>query len=98
MRKTIADFREQRIMTYEVATLGYVTTTATCWKGPIGEFNLTIAKDPIDTKNGQVGAETSFCGRSDFTETDTAFTWSAKDFVPDKDVSIVWYFFYDFSE
>ena len=98
VRKAIADFREQGIASYEVATLGYVTTTATYWKGPIGAFNLTIAKDAIDTENGQVGAETSFCGKPDFTETDTAFTWSAKDYVPEKDVSIVYYFFYDFSE
>jgi hypothetical protein len=91
LRQAIADHG----VSYEVATLGYVTTTATYWKGPIGEFNLTIAKDPLDAENGQVGAETAFCGKPDFTETDTAYIWTAKDYVPKKDVSVVWYFFYD---
>lgn len=95
VRKTIADFRDKGV-TYEVSTVGYITTTATYWKGPIGEFNLTIAKDlPLDAESGQVGAETSFCGRADFTETADAFTWTAADFVPQKDISIVYYFFYD---
>lgn len=94
LRKTIADYRDKNIP-YEVATLGYITTTATYWKGPIGEFNLTIAKDPLDTENQQVGAETAFCGKADATETDAAITWTAKDYVPEKDISIVYYFFYD---
>ena len=96
LRQSIAAFRDKNIP-YEVATLGYVTTTATYWKGPIGEFNLTIAKDPLDKESGQVSAETAFCGKSDFTETDTAYSWSAKDFVPQKDISVVWYFFYDWN-
>jgi hypothetical protein len=95
LRKTIADFRDKNIGGYEVATVGYITTTATYWKGPIGEFNLTIGKDPIDVENQQVGAETAFCGKPDFKETETAYTWTARDFVPEKDISIVYYFFYD---
>lgn len=94
VRKTITDFRDRGIL-YEVATLGYVTTTATYWKGPIGEFNLTIAKDPIDAQNSQVGAEMSFCGKPEFKETDTEYTWTTKDYVPEKDISIIYYFFYD---
>ncbi len=95
VRKTIADFRDKGIL-YEVSTVGYITTTATYWKGPIGEFNLTIGKDHIDPEMGQAGAETSFCGRPDFTETETGFTWTAKDYVPTKDINVVYYFFYDY--
>ena len=29
------------------------------------------------------------------TETDTAFTWTAKDYVAERDVRVVYYFFYD---
>jgi len=96
VRKTIADFRDKGVP-YEVSTVGYITTTATYWKGPIGEFNLTIAKDlPLDEESGQVGAETSFCGRAEATETADAFTWTAKDYVPARDIKIVYYFFYDY--
>jgi len=94
LRKTIAGYRDKNIP-YEVATLGYVTTTATYWKGPIGEFNLTIAKHPLDTESSEVGAETAFCGKAQATETETAFTWTAKDFIPETDISIVYYSFYD---
>ena len=96
VRKTIADFREKGVA-YEVSTVGYITTTATYWKGPIGEFNLTIAKDlPLDAESGQVGTETSFCGRAEATETADAFTWTAKDYVPARDISVVYYFFYSY--
>jgi hypothetical protein len=94
--KTVADYREKGIG-YEVSTVGYITTTAVYWKGPIGEFNLTIKKDlPLDAESGQVGEATSFCGRPDFTETADAFTWTAKDYVPAKDISVVYYFFYSY--
>ena len=97
LRKTISDYRDKGIP-YEVSTVGYVTTTATYWKGPIGEFNLTIAKDALDAESGQVGGETAFCGKAEATESDTAFTWTAKDYVPQRDVRVVYYFFYDWSE
>lgn len=94
LRGTIADYRDKNIP-YEVSTVGYITTTATYWKGPIGEFNLTIGKDSLDPENMQVGAETAFCGKAEATETDTAFTWTAKDYVAERDVRVVYYFFYD---
>jgi hypothetical protein len=95
IRATIADNRARGIL-YEVSTLGYVTTTATYWKGPIGSFNLTIAKEPLNAGNGLVATEMAFCGRPDFTETPDSFTWSAADFVPVRDIAVVWYFFYDY--
>ncbi len=94
LRGTIADYRDKNIP-YEVSTVGYITTTATYWKGPIGEFNLTIGKDSLDPENMQVGAETAFCGKAEATETDTAFTWTANDYVAERDVRVVYYFFYD---
>lgn len=97
VRKTIADYRDKEI-TYEVQTLGYILTTAKYWKGPIGEFNLIVDKEEPDPDNGITGAVLSYCGMRDAEETDKEFRWSAKDFVPDKDIAVVWYAFYDFGE
>jgi hypothetical protein len=95
VRATIAGWRDKHVL-YEVQTLGYITTTAAYWKGPIGEFNLTIAKEQPNPEYSQVATETSFCGRTEMVETATGFTWTAKDYVPAEDISVVWYSFYDY--
>jgi hypothetical protein len=93
-RQTIKRFGDKGIP-YEVLTLGYITTTAKYWKGPIGEFNLTIDKEPLSDRDDLVGSETSFCNMAAMTETPTGFTWQAKDYVPDQDIAVVWYSFYN---
>ena len=95
VRATIAGWRDKNVL-YEVQTLGYITTTATYWKGSIGEFNLTIAKEQPNREYNQVATETSFCGRAETVETDTGFTWKSKNYVPTNDISVVWYSFYDY--
>ncbi len=95
LRQIIADYRDRHIV-YEVQTLGYITTTAQYWKGPIGEFNLTIGKEPTNAEYSIIATETSFCGSGEFTETPTEFTWSATDYAPEKDVSVVFFSFYDY--
>jgi hypothetical protein len=73
-------------MYYEVATVGYVLTTAKYWKGPIGEFNLTIEKPSADDL-------AAFCPLEAKKVSPTRFEWHAKDFAPDKDLSAVFYTF-----
>lgn len=79
-------------------TVGYITTTAAHWKGPIGQFNLTIVKDKPVAEYNQVSSETAFCGRAGSSETVDAFTWTKTDFVPERDISVVWYGIYDYGE
>jgi hypothetical protein len=71
---------------YEVATVGYVLTTAKYWKGPIGEFNLTVEKPNADDL-------AAFCPLEAKKVSPTRFEWQAKDFAPDKDLSAVFYTF-----
>ena len=91
---TIAKYRAKDVG-YEILTLGYITTTAKYWKGPIGQFNLSIDKQPLSPADQLVGTEISFCNMPAMSETPTGFTWSAKDYAPDKDINIVFYGFYD---
>jgi hypothetical protein len=83
--KTIAK-RKSEGGYYEVATVGYVLTTAKYWKGPIGEFNLTVEKPNADNL-------AAFCPLEAKKVSPTRFEWQAKDFTPDKDLSAVFYTF-----
>jgi hypothetical protein len=71
---------------YEVATVGYVLTTAKYWKGPIGEFNLTVEKPNADDL-------AAFCPLEAKKVTPMRFEWHAKDFAPERDLSAVFYTF-----
>jgi hypothetical protein len=94
VRKAVADFRAKGVG-YEVQTVSYILTTARYWKGPIGTFNLTVDKEQVDAENGVVGTALAFCGKDKAGETEEEFTLTIKDFVPQNDISVVWYAFYD---
>ena len=80
--------------TYEVVTQGYVTTTGNFWKGPIEEFNLIVGKH--DTGEGMKDADlVAFCPLVAKKINATQFQWTAKDFEPSRDISVVYYAFYD---
>mgnify|MGYP003626937344 CR=1 FL=1 len=65
-----------------VRQVGYVLRTATSWAGPIGDFRLTVDK-------GRAGNALATCWRGPLTPSGpTAFTFSARDFAPDQDLSI----------
>ena len=90
----IAKYRDSSVFYHEL-TLGYLATAATNANGPVGEFNLTIDKQPTSPADQLVDSETAFCNMPSMTETATGFTWSAKDYAPDRDINVVWYGFYD---
>jgi hypothetical protein len=84
LRKEI--IKRKNDMYYEVATVGYVLTTAKYWKGPIGEFNLTVEKPNADDL-------AAFCPLDAKKVSSTRFEWQAKNLTPDKDLSAVFYTF-----
>lgn len=71
---------------YEVATVGYVLTTAKYWKGPIGSFNLTVEKP-------QGKALAAFCPSEAKKVSPVRFEWHTKDFAPKADLSVIYYTF-----
>jgi hypothetical protein len=71
---------------YEVATVGYVLTTAKYWKGPIRSFNLTVEKP-------EEKALAAFCPLEAKKASPTRFEWHAKDFAPKADLSVIFYTF-----
>ncbi|WP_119389638.1 DUF4424 family protein [Taklimakanibacter lacteus] len=71
---------------YEVASVGYVLTTAKYWKGPIGTFNLAVEKP--DEK-----ALAAFCPSEAKKVSPTRFEWQARDFAPKADLSVIFYTF-----
>jgi hypothetical protein len=93
--QTINDYRDKGIL-YEIGTLGYITTTAQYWNGAIGEFNLTIAKEPLNEEYSIVHTETAFCRKPAAVESETDFKWAVTDYVPRRDIEIVYYSFYDY--
>jgi hypothetical protein len=96
VRKVISDYAARQLG-YDVQTVSYIVSTARYWKGPIESFNLTVDKEQPDVENAVVGTVLSYCGMRDATETDEEFTWSATNYVPEKDIAVVWYAFYDFA-
>lgn len=97
VRRVIDDFRARQIG-YEVQTVSYILTTAKYWKGPIESFNLTVDKEKVDPENAVVGTALSWCGKSEAEEAEEEYHWSATNFVPARDIAVVWYAFYDFGE
>lgn len=71
---------------YEVATVGYVLTTAKYWKGPIQSFNLSVEKPDAQTL-------AAFCPTEAKKVSPTRFEWHAKDFAPKADLSVIFYTF-----
>lgn len=62
--------------------LAYIVTTARNWRGPIGEFHLTIDKsDP--------GWLVSLCQDDLKKVAPTRFEFTAKDYVPEKDIKVL---------
>lgn len=71
---------------YEVASIGYVLTTAKYWKGPIQSFNLSVEKPDAETL-------AAFCPVEAKKVSPTRFEWHAKDFAPKADLSVIFYTF-----
>lgn len=86
VRAAIAKRKAKGNAYYEVATVGYVLTTAKYWKGPIRSFNLSVEKP--DEK-----ALAAFCPTEAKKVSPTRFEWQAKDFVPKADLSVIFYTF-----
>jgi len=82
---------------YEVVTQGYITTSGNFWKGPIEEFTLTV--DKHDTAEGMTDAAlVAFCPLDAKKVSDTQFQWSTTNYEPERDISVVYYSFYNYSE
>lgn len=62
--------------------LRYILTTAKTWKGPIGEFHLTIDK-------GSKEKTVSLCRKGLKKISPTTFQWSAKNYVPDGELDVL---------
>ena len=86
VRGAIAKRKASANVYYEVATVGYVLTTAKYWKGPIRRFNLSVEKP--DEK-----ALAAFCPSEAKKVSPTRFEWHAKNFVPKSDLSVIFYTF-----
>lgn len=86
VRAAIAKRKAKGASYYEVASVGYVLTTAKYWKGPIRSFNLSVEKP--DEK-----ALVAFCPGEAKKVSPTRFEWHAKDFVPKADLSVIFYTF-----
>ncbi|CAN5125333.1 DUF4424 domain-containing protein [soil metagenome] len=71
---------------YEVASVGYVLTTAKYWKGPIREFNLTVEKSDANEL-------AAFCPPDAKKVSPVRFEWHAKDFAPTRDLRALFYSF-----
>lgn len=69
---------------YEYSTLGYILTTAKGWKGPIGQFRLTVEKP---SPNDMV----AFCPVGAKKTSPTRFEWKARDFVPDHELDVMFF-------
>jgi hypothetical protein len=86
IRKALATRKQARPtespMLFE-SRIGYVLSTGANWAGPIGDFRLTIEKPKPDSIM-------SFCFPGKLTKTSpTTFQFTAKDFLPTGDLSIV---------
>jgi hypothetical protein len=86
VRAALAKRKAKGTAYYEVATVGYVLTTAKYWKGPIRRFNLSVEKP-------DAAALAAFCPPEAKKVSPTRFEWQAKDFTPKADLSVVFYTF-----
>ena len=86
VRAALAKRRAQGKGYYEVASVGYVLTTAKYWKGPIRSFNLSVEKPDEKTL-------AAFCPPEAKKVSPTRFEWQARDFVPKADLSVIFYTF-----
>jgi hypothetical protein len=86
LRAAIAKRKAKGHNYYEVATVGYVLTTAKYWKGSIGAFNLSVEKP--DER-----ALAAFCPKEAKKVSPTRFKWHARDFTPAADLNVVFYIF-----
>ena len=67
---------------YWESRIGYILTTGANWSGPIGDFHLTIDKGAPENL-------VSFCGEGVVKTGPTRFEIRAKDFVPERDLAIL---------
>lgn len=68
----------------EMYTLGYILSTAKGWKGPIGRFHLVVEK-------ASQRDLLAFCPAGAKKISPTRFEWNAVDFVPERDLNIMFF-------
>jgi hypothetical protein len=79
---------------YQVAQLDYITQTAKHWHGPIGEFNLSIdASQPENWAASDSGVLFASCPVAPTQLGEHEWGFTAKDYVPNRDVRVFFYFF-----
>lgn len=71
-----------RYQTLSAVILRYILTTANNWRGPIGRFRLTVDK-------GSTDALVSLCRDGIRKTGPTTFEWEARDYVPDRDLTLL---------
>lgn len=69
---------------WDIATLGYVVTTANYWNGPINRFHLVVEK-PSAT------ALVAFCPLDAKKVSPTRFEWMQTDHVPTRDIKVMFF-------
>lgn len=91
LRQQIAEFK-RTYGPYQVGQLGYITTTARLWSGPIGQFNLTVGTDePEEWAEGPTLIAVCPAGTSMDEEGNRH--WAVSNYVPDQDIHVTYYFF-----
>lgn len=77
--------KQQTQTGYQVATdvIGYILTTGANWKGPIGQFKLTV-------KKAQPSEKISFCGTGVKKVDATTFVMEKTNFTPKQDLHILY--------
>jgi hypothetical protein len=81
IRQKFAALRAKRVYP-EPFTVGYILKTARNWKGPIGDFRLAIKEEDSSFSSFCVPAGLARAGANE---------WRAKDFIPNRDLKIVFY-------
>ncbi len=64
--------------------LDYILTTANTWRGPIGQFHLTVDKESTESI-------VSLCRDGIHKTGPTTFEWSAQDWTPQRDLSLLFF-------
>jgi hypothetical protein len=75
---------QRRRGSLEPLRLGYVLKTARFWRGPIGRFRLVVDKE-------KAANLVAFCPLNSKRISDTAFEWTATNFLPERDIEVVFF-------
>jgi len=75
---------QRRRASLEPLRLGYVLKTARFWRGPIGRFRLVVDKEKATNL-------VAFCPLNAKRISETAFEWTATNFLPERDIEVVFF-------